>query len=159
MPVRDRQITSTGPDATAAVARALARHLRPGDTVLLEGRIGAGKTHFARALIDALLDAPEDIPSPTYTLVQSYEGRPGEIWHADLYRLTDPSELEELGLLAAFDDAICVVEWPDRLGPDRPADALLVSIGSPGAENDRRVLDFSWTAPKWHGRLSDIGHD
>jgi len=141
-----------------AIARALARHLVPGDTVLLEGGVGAGKTHFARVTIDALLDTPEDIPSPTYTLVQSYDGRSGEIWHTDLYRLSDPSELEELGLLAAFDDAICVVEWPDRMGPDRPDDALLISIRSSGTDDETRNLRFSWTAPKWDVKLSEIGH-
>ena len=73
------------------LAAALARRLVPGDTVLLEGDVGAGKTHFARGVILALLDVPEDIPSPTYTLVQTYDGRTGEIWHADLYRLTTSS--------------------------------------------------------------------
>ena len=85
---------------TAALARMLAATLRPGQTILLDGPVGAGKTHFARAFIRARQgDAAEDVPSPTFTLVQTYDDPMGtEIWHADLYRLSDPSELAELGL-------------------------------------------------------------
>ena len=85
---------------TAAFARALAPELGAGDTLLLDGPVGAGKSHFARALIRARLQNPaEDVPSPTFTLVQTYEGSP-PIWHADLYRLTDAAEIDELGLTA-----------------------------------------------------------
>ena len=110
----------SGPDDTARRAQQLARRLSPGDVILLSGDVGAGKTHFARALITELLDYPEDIPSPTFTLVQTYEGASGAIWHADLYRLTSTHEIEELGLVEAFHDAICLVEWPDRLGSPPP---------------------------------------
>lgn len=132
------------PDETDAVAAALAPLLGPGDVILLQGEIGAGKTHFARALIRNLLarvGAPaEDIPSPTFTLVQTYVAQNDEIWHADLYRLGDPQEVEELGLLAAFDTAICIVEWPDRLGPLRPAAALELSLSDlPGKMDGRRL--------------------
>src|SRR6056297_914959 len=143
------------PDATDSLARALASRLAPGDTVLLRGDLGAGKTHFARAAIGALLDAPEDIPSPTYTLVQSYEGRTGPIWHADLYRLGDLSELEELGLEMAFEEAICFVEWPDRLGPLAPETALSIDI-VPGQDDTARVLRLSWSAPAWEDRLKGL---
>jgi len=156
MPTQQKKIRSSSPDATQAIARVLACRLLPGDVVLLEGEIGAGKTHLARGVIAALLDAPEDIPSPTYTLVQTYDGRSGEIWHADLYRLTDPSEVEELGLFAAFRYAICLVEWPDRLGPDRPDSALVIGFHATGADDHRRDLIFSWTAPKWNARLSGL---
>ena len=108
--------------ATANLARALAPHLRAGDTVLLEGQIGAGKTHFARALIQGFV--VEDVPSPTFTLVQTYDAPGFEIWHADLYRLTHPDEAVELGLTEAFESALCLVEWPERLGADRPSQAL-----------------------------------
>ncbi len=85
---------------TAALARMLAAQIAPPATILLDGPVGAGKTHFARAFIRARQgDAAEDVPSPTFTLVQTYDDPMGtQIWHADLYRLTDPSELTELGL-------------------------------------------------------------
>ena len=117
------------PTHTDALAARLAPALLAGDVVLLEGPVGAGKTHFARAVIRALCGPAQDVPSPTFTLVQTYTPpQSAEIWHADLYRLGDASELEELGLLDAFDTAICLVEWPERLGPCRPARHITVQL-------------------------------
>jgi tRNA threonylcarbamoyladenosine biosynthesis protein TsaE len=111
--------------ATQALAACIAPHLRAGDTLLLDGGIGAGKTAFARALIRACTDNPaEDVPSPTFTLVQNYATHGPDIWHADLYRLSHPDEALELGLAEAMDTAICLIEWPDRLGTLAPPDAL-----------------------------------
>ncbi|MTE00677.1 tRNA (adenosine(37)-N6)-threonylcarbamoyltransferase complex ATPase subunit type 1 TsaE [Paracoccus sp. YIM 132242] len=125
---------------TAALARMLAATLRPGQTVLLDGPVGAGKTHFARAFIRARQgERAEDVPSPTFTLVQTYDDPLGtEIWHADLYRLTDPSELAELGLDEALQDAICLIEWPDRL-ERLPNGAITVSIAG-HADPDLREI-------------------
>ena len=124
------------PAATDALGAALAEILQPGDTLLLDGPIGAGKSHLARALIMARFRAaglePPDVPSPTYTLMQPYALPTGEILHADLYRLGDPSELAELGLTDCFGTALCLVEWPDRLGHDRPCNALSLSLGIDG---------------------------
>lgn len=140
---------SADEDLTAALARMLAATLRPGQTVLLDGPVGAGKTHFARALIRARQgDAAEDVPSPTFTLVQTYDDPMGtEIWHADLYRLTDPSELDELGLDEAQEGAICLIEWPDRLEA-LPEGALTVAL-APLPDPALRRITLSGRAQEW----------
>jgi len=115
-------------DATGTLAAQIAPRLRAGDALLLEGEIGAGKSAFARALIRARLDRMEDVPSPTFTLVQTYEDDSGDIWHCDLYRLTHPDEALELGLDEAFETAICLIEWPDRLGGFTPTSALTLAF-------------------------------
>jgi tRNA threonylcarbamoyladenosine biosynthesis protein TsaE len=118
---------------TAALAARLAPRLGPGDAVLLSGPVGAGKSAFARALIRARLRDPEaEVPSPSFTLVQTYGEGTGALWHADLYRLSHPDEVAELGLLAALEEAICLVEWPDRLGPLAPASALCLDLAPEG---------------------------
>lgn len=145
------------PEETAALARKIAALLRPGDVLLLEGEIGAGKTHFARSLIQSLLSTPEDIPSPTFTLVQTYDGPDCEIWHADLYRLTSPDEVVELGLTDAFEDSICLVEWPDRLADLRPATALTLAF-SMHSEQGRRDLVLSSESKRWVPLMESISH-
>lgn len=143
-------------DATQDLGAAFAGHLRAGDVLLLQGAIGAGKTHFARALIQARLarlGRVEDVPSPTFTLVQVYDAEP-EIWHADLYRLGHPDEVIELGLEAAFDTAICLIEWPDRLGGLRPAGALTLSFALT-REGASRQLTLSGGSD-WAARLGDL---
>ncbi len=131
---------------TDRLAACFAPHLRAGDTILLTGSIGAGKTAFCRALIRHRLGPEEDVPSPTFTLVQTYEADV-EIWHADLYRLTHPDEARELGLEEAFDQAICLVEWPDRLGTDAPPDAITLTL-TPSGDGRRAEIGF--------GRRSDL---
>jgi tRNA threonylcarbamoyladenosine biosynthesis protein TsaE len=124
---------------TTALGQRLARAARAGDVILLEGPIGAGKSHLARAFIRERLGREEEVPSPTFTLVQVYGAGADEIWHADLYRLTHPDEVWELGLDDAFAQAICLVEWPDRLGSQRPPDALALRLEALG-EGRRAVL-------------------
>lgn len=149
----------TSEDATRALAARLAAVFRAGDTVLLDGPIGAGKTAFARALIHALQARagapPEDVPSPTFTLVQTYRAGTLEIWHADLYRLGHPEEVIELGLDAAFGQALCLVEWPDRLGDLAPPDALRLGF-APGDGDETRVVCFAFTDPAWGARLAAV---
>lgn len=101
--------------ATEALAQHMAPHVLPGDVLLLSGDIGAGKSCFARAFIRALLGAGVDVPSPTYTLVQTYEADSVTICHADLYRISHGDEVLELGLLD-MPQAICLIEWPERAG-------------------------------------------
>lgn len=141
-------------EATSRLGEALALRLRAGDVLLLEGPIGAGKTQLARALIRARLGRAEDVPSPSFTLVQSYDARP-EIWHADLYRLSHPDEVTELGLEEAFESAICLVEWPDRLGAQTPATALLLRF-TLAEDAEGRVVTFAGMAP-WPERLAGLG--
>ena len=141
-------------EATADLARNIAPQLQPGDVLLLEGGIGAGKTHFARSLIQSLLLEPEDVPSPTFTLVQVYDGARCEIWHSDLYRLSDPDEAVELGLEEAFETAICLVEWPDRLADLTPQSALTLAFAV--AEEGSRDLTLSWQDARWAARLKNV---
>ena len=141
-------------DETAIFARKLGAFLTAGDTILLTGDVGAGKTHLARALIQSMLAVPEDVPSPTFTLVQTYDAWDGvEIWHADLYRLHDPSEIEELGLTDAMPQAVCIIEWPDRLASLRPKDALDITLVATDVE-DQRILTAVWTDPRWDTKLT-----
>lgn len=147
-----RSFTTASPDETADAAFLLAAELAPGDVVLLQGDVGAGKTHFARALIQSILPVPEDVPSPTFTLVQTYDTTRGTLWHCDLYRISSTYELEELGLFEAFDTSICLVEWPDRLGDDVPKDALELSFQTLH-DHGSRLITASWTAQKWDTKL------
>lgn len=150
---------SHSPDETTGLAREVGRRLGPGDCLLLSGPIGAGKTHFARALIQSLLDIAEDVPSPTFTLVQTYDTAAGPLWHADLYRLTDAQEIEELGLTDALSEAICLVEWPDRLGPDAPDTAITLQFAPDPINPEARRIALRWTDPRWNERLAGIGAD
>lgn len=130
-------MTVPSPDVMDRVGKALAITLKAGDLIALSGPLGAGKSHLARAAIRSLLgDANAEVPSPTFTLLNVYEAAETEIWHADLYRLGDASELAEIGLDDAS-HAVVLVEWPDRWS-DLPQRRLDVEINP---ENEgRRVM-------------------
>lgn len=114
---------------TIRIARDFAQGLGKRSIVLLEGDLGAGKSVFSRAVIRTLMaDEALDVPSPTFTLVQSYESSQADIYHFDLYRLEDPEEIFEIGWEDAVSSGIVLVEWPERLGPYRPKSAVTVRI-------------------------------
>jgi tRNA threonylcarbamoyladenosine biosynthesis protein TsaE len=126
--------------ATVAFGTALAAEVRPGDLVLLEGDLGAGKSTLARALVRALVGDPQlDVPSPSFSLVQPYERAAGPVLHADLYRLGSAQEIEELGL---FDrpDAIVIVEWPERAPELVSLAALRLSLAIPAGGAGRELI-------------------
>jgi len=124
--------------ATQALGRALAVSLRPGDALCLTGPLGAGKSTLARALIRALTTPEEEVPSPTFTLVQFYETAGFPLAHFDLYRLSDPDEAYEIGLDEALDGGVALIEWPQRLEGRLPATRLDIDIALEG--DARRAL-------------------
>ncbi len=145
--------------ATAAFARRLAGVVRIGDVLALSGELGVGKTTFARSFINALPRPTgdyleEEVPSPTFTLVQIYDRRPAAVWHVDLYRLTTPEEAVELGLEEAFASAITLIEWPERLGPYLLADRLQLAFRFADGSDGRQVDLFGGQG--WQSRLSGV---
>ncbi len=145
-------------EATDALARAVAPLLSAGDLLLLNGDLGSGKTSFARALIRALPGpdgedrSEEEVPSPTFTLVQTYERAIAEVWHLDLYRLSAPEEIYELGWEEAEGKALILVEWPERLGDLVPEEALTLHFCHEGS--GRRVTISGNAA--WGQRLAPL---
>ena len=138
--------------ATARLAADIAPLLGPGDALLLTGPIGAGKTAFARALIRAATGNPtEEVPSPTFTLVQTYETAKGEIWHTDLYRIGSEDEVIELGLDEALQQEICLIEWPEKLGTFTPDNALTLAFTT---GDDGHSVTVTGNAD-WRVRLGD----
>ncbi len=141
-----RSYRFASPEDTTDFAARLAPALSGGDVLLLSGDLGAGKTHFARGIVQtklALAGRVEDVPSPTFTLVQTYDAGDVEIWHSDLYRLTSVDEIYELGLDEAFDTAICLAEWPDRLGHETPIGALTLHFTMTEQPGERMLLASS----------------
>ncbi len=134
---------SDSEEVTQNLAVELLPGLGPGKVLLLKGPIGSGKSVFARSIISSLLrqsNREEDIPSPTFTLVQCYQANETEIWHVDLYRIDTELEIVELGLEEAFETSLCIVEWGEKLGrftPDNPIEITFEP--NPDLENQRRL--------------------
>jgi tRNA threonylcarbamoyl adenosine modification protein YjeE len=137
--------------ATRALGRRIAAALRGGDVVALEGPLGSGKSELARALIQARAGAAIEVPSPSFTLVQDYELGPLTIRHIDLYRLEEPGEVEELGLIAPAVDEAWLVEWPERAAGLLPQDRLEVRLLQ-GPRPEARVVRLA-AGPRWASRL------
>jgi len=158
-------ITVADAAGTARLARLVAGLARKGDVIGLAGALGTGKTTFARAFIAALSVRPPEVPSPTFTLLQVYDGREAPIFHFDLYRLEAPEDAWELGIEEAFADGISLIEWPERLGPLAPADMLCVRLDQDRLAPEARRLSLAG-GPSWELRLGQIaerfeaaGHD
>ena len=135
--------------ATRRLARRLARLVRPGDVIGLGGALGAGKTTLARDFIAALAGQDHEVPSPTFTLVQTYELGAVTVWHFDLYRIVAPDDVFELGFEDALAEGVSLIEWPERLGPLLPADRLDVVLEqgpAPDARVARLAAHGSWVA-------------
>lgn len=149
---------------TARLARACATALRTGDVILLSGALGAGKSAFARSVIRALTHADEAVPSPTFTLVQTYVTPKFDIWHLDLYRLRDPAEATELGLDEAMQNGVLLVEWPERLDGRWPGDRLDISLSADAdatldtVEDEPRTIVFR-AYGSWNSRLNELLHE
>lgn len=146
--------------ATAALAARIAGLVRRSDVVALKGDLGSGKTAFARAFIRAHGNQQDEVPSPTFTLVQVYQPespRSPAIWHFDLYRLRAAEEAWELGIDEAFDEGISLIEWPERLGPLLPPRRLQITLEYGNRPSARRA----WLDPGtgWPSRLPTIATD
>jgi tRNA threonylcarbamoyladenosine biosynthesis protein TsaE len=139
--------------ATERLARGLARVARPGDVLALSGELGSGKTVLARAFIRALAGSDEEVPSPTFTLAQAYDSGRGTIWHFDLYRLAAADEADELGIDEAMGQAICLIEWPERLGRLLPAGRLSITLEAGRHATARRAVLRCPDA--WRARLKE----
>ena len=139
--------------ATQRLGAALAHALRPGEAICLTGPLGAGKSTLARALIRARTTPDEDVPSPTFTLVQFYEGDGLSIAHFDLYRLSDPDEAYEIGLDEALDEGAALIEWPQRLEGRLPPHRLDIEIALDGEARRVRLTPHG----AWEGRAIEFG--
>ena len=142
--------------ATAAFAARISALAEIGDVIALKGDLGAGKTTFARAFIRAR-GGTEEVPSPTFTLVQVYELGSAAIWHFDLYRLKSPDEAWELGIEDAFSDGISLIEWPEQLGPLLPRYRLEITFLFADRPEARRAVIAA--GGDWQERLAGIVAD
>jgi len=145
--------------ATAALAARVTARARVPDVIALAGGLGAGKTSFARAFLRARPGggAIGEVPSPTFTLVQTYDLPGAPVWHFDLYRLVRPEEAWELGIEEAFVSAISLIEWPDRLGSLLPPDRLEVALEIADRPTARRATLIGHGA--WRARIAGLDRD
>ena len=147
-------VTCRGPQATAAVAGAVAPLLRPGDAVLLDGKLAAGKTHFVKALAAALGSA-NAVTSPTFAIAHFYDTAAGKLLHVDAYRLSGPAEFRDLGLDGYFAESITVVEW-GTIVADEFAERLAIDFDFDAADDSVRVLTFAAAGERWRPAMAAL---
>lgn len=148
IPNPGRAILLSSPTATEALGAALAPLIRPGDVIALSGDLGAGKTTLARGLLRGL-GYEGDVASPTFPIVQPYDELSPPVWHVDLYRIEESSEIEQLALDEALEDAALLIEWPERLGTALWRQALRLGLERQG-EGARALT--AWVPPAWESR-------
>lgn len=135
------EIRSTAPEHTSALGRQLGTIMSPGGVVCVNGQLGAGKTYFAKGLALGL-GVREHVTSPTFTIINEYEGRM-PFYHVDAYRLADEDEAFELGLEEyLYGSGVTLIEWPDRVAPILPDEYLEIFIRQTDESDQCRVLDF-----------------
>jgi tRNA threonylcarbamoyladenosine biosynthesis protein TsaE len=138
--------------ATTRLGAAVARTLAAGEAVCLRGVLGAGKSTLARGLIRERTGTAEDVPSPTFTLVQFYPTDRLKVAHFDLYRVSRPEEAHEIGLDEALEDGAALIEWPERLGGHLPADRLDIELSVTGEGRAEQRLARLTPHGAWEGR-------
>ncbi len=143
-----------GEAATAALAAAIAKLARVGDVIALSGDIGAGKTVFARGFVRALSKVDEDVPSPTFTLLQTYDCAQGPVHHYDFYRLESARDAYEIGIDESFAEAITLIEWPERIAVLRGGHWLDIEFSMDARNPEKRELVLR-AGPAWRDRLAD----
>jgi len=148
----EQTVPLPGPAATQALGARIAASLKVGDAVTLQGDLGAGKTTLARAILRSL-GVTEEVPSPTFTLVQYYETPGLNVRHYDLYRIENPAEVEELGLEEALDDGAALIEWPERALVWMPADRLHVTLSLHDGTRRAQVSGPS----RWAAAMAESG--
>jgi tRNA threonylcarbamoyladenosine biosynthesis protein TsaE len=152
-----KMIVLASEDDTALLGEALSEICAAGDLIALYGDLGAGKSALCRAFVRALTSEDQDVPSPTFTLVQSYETPEETVYHYDLYRLNKPDDVLELGMEEALEEGICLVEWPEKMGPYLPWDRIDLDI-TIQPDDKTRVATLAGIGA-WSARLNDLRVD
>lgn len=136
----DKELTSKSPEETISLGQEFAQDLQVGDVVCLKGELGAGKTHFVKGMAEAFGINRQEVQSPTFTLINEYPGTT-PLYHLDCYRMESPNEALEIGAEEYFyGEGVCVIEWPERIEPIIPPEAIWITIDSPDKETRKFVI-------------------